>query len=53
MKSLLYMKETPDQRKERIKMSGSSLITKIIPNKKKKAVKQQRQLNKKEIDNQI
>ena len=49
----LYVKETPDQRKERIKMSGSSLITKVVPNKRKKTTKQQRQINKKEIDKQI
>lgn len=51
--SLLYVKETPDQRKERVKISGSSLTTKIVPNKKKKTTKQQRQINKKEIDKQI
>ena len=43
------LKETPDERKQRIQQSGSSMITKIVPNKKRKTTKQQRQSDSKEI----
>ena len=43
------LKETPEQRKERIQQSGSSMTTKIIPNKKRKTTKQQRQSDSKDI----
>ena len=47
------LKETPEERKERIQQSGSSMTTKIVPNKKYINKKKQRQLNKKEINNYI
>ena len=43
------LKETPEERKQRVQQSGSSMITKIVPNKKRKTTKQQRQSNSKEI----
>lgn len=43
------LKETPEQRKERVQQSGSSMTTKIVPNKKRKTTKQQRQSDSKEI----
>lgn len=43
------LKESPEERKQRIRQSGSSMITKVVPNKKRKTTKQQRQLNNKEI----
>lgn len=43
------LKETPEERKQRVQQSGSSMITKVVPNKKKKTSKQQRQMNSKEI----
>lgn len=47
------LKETPEQRKERINSAGSSMFSKIVPNKKHLNKKQQRQENKKEINNQL
>ena len=43
------LKESPEERKQRIQQSGSSMITKVVPNKKRKTTKQLRQLNNKEI----
>ena len=43
------LKETPEQRKERVNSAGSSMITKIAHNKKKLTKKQQRQQNRKDI----
>ena len=43
------LKETPEERKQRVQQSGSSMITKVVPNKKKLNKKQQRQMNLKEI----
>ena len=43
------LKETPEERKQRVQQSGSSMITKVVPNKKKKTSKQKRQLDSKEI----
>ena len=47
------LKETPEERKVRINNQGSSMITKIVPNKKHINKKKQRQLNKKEINDYI
>lgn len=43
------IKETPEQRNERVQQAGSSMRTRIVPNKKNLTIKQQRQLNKKLI----
>lgn len=43
------IKETPEQRKERVQQAGSSMRTRILPNKKNLTTKQQRQLDKKLI----
>lgn len=43
------VKETPEERKQRVNSAGSSMFTRIIPNKKKLSSKQQRQLNTKEM----
>ena len=47
------LKETPEERKQRIQQSGSSMITKIVPNKKRKTTKQQRQSDSKEINKYV
>ena len=47
------LKETSEQRKERVQRSGTSMITKIAPNKKQFNKKQQRQKDKKEISNYV
>ena len=44
-----HLKETPEERKERVKSAGSSMFTRIVPNKKRLSSKQQRQLNTKEM----
>ena len=41
------IKETREERRDRINKSGSSMITKVVPNKKYIGGKKQRQLNKK------
>lgn len=43
------MKETPEERKQRVRNSGTSMVTKIVPNKKRLTKKQQRQTNNKEV----
>lgn len=43
------MKETPDERKQRVRNSGTSMVTKIVPNKKRLTKKQQRQTNNKKV----
>ena len=45
------LKETPEERKVRINSQGSSIVSKIVPNKRKLDKKKQRQLNKKEVRN--
>ena len=47
---LNILKETPEQRKERVRNSGNAMVTKIVPNKKKLNKKQQRQQNLKELN---
>lgn len=47
------LKETPEQRKERVRNSGSSMVTKVVPNKKKLTTKQQRQKDNKEVNNYV
>ena len=47
------LKETAEERKQRIQQSGSSMITKIVPNKKRKTTKQQRQSDSKEINKYV
>ena len=47
------LKETPEERKARINSQGSSMITKIVPNKKRKTTKQQRQSDSKEINKYV
>lgn len=37
------LKETPEERKQRITSSGNSMVTKVTPSKKKLTKKQQRQ----------
>ena len=43
------MKETPEERKERLKYA-STMTTKIVPNKKYKTRVQQKQEDRKEVD---
>ena len=43
------MKETPEERKQRVRNSGTSMVTKIVSNKKRLTKKQQRQTNNKEV----
>lgn len=43
------MKETSEERKQRVRNSGTSMVTKIVPNKKRLTKKQQRQTNNKEV----
>ena len=45
------LKETPEQRKERVNSAGSAMFSKVVPSKKKLSNKQQRQKNKKEVTN--
>lgn len=45
------LKETPEERKQRVTASGSSMVTKVTPSKKKLSKKQQRQKNNLEIKN--
>ena len=45
------LKEGKEERKKRVQSMGSSMFTKIIPNKKKLSKKEQRQQNKKEVKN--
>lgn len=40
------LKETPEERRQRIKSSGNSMVTKVTPSKKKLTKKQQRQKDK-------
>lgn len=40
------LKETQQERKMRVNTAGSSMVTKIVPNKRKLTTKQQRQENK-------
>lgn len=47
------LKETPEERKARINSQGSSMVSKVVPNKRKLDKKKQRQLNKKEINNYV
>lgn len=47
------LKETPEERKARINNQGSSMVSKVVPNKRKLDKKKQRQLNKREIDNYV
>ena len=47
------IKETPEERKLRVNSAGSAMFTQVIPNKKKLDKKKQRQLSKKEIQNQL
>lgn len=47
------LKETPEQRKERVRNSGSSMVTKVVPNKKRLTTKQQRQKDNKEVNNYV
>ena len=43
------MKETPEERKLLVRNSGSSMVTKIVPKKKRLTKMQQRQTNNKEV----
>ena len=45
------LKETPEQRKERVNSAGSAMFSKVVPSKKKFDKKKQRQQNKKEVSN--
>lgn len=45
------LKETPEQRKERVNSAGSAMFSKVVPDKKKFDKKKQRQQNKKEVSN--
>ena len=45
------LKETSEERKERVRNSGNSMITRVVPNKRKLTTKQQRQRDSKEIKN--
>ena len=47
------LKETPEQRRERVNSAGSAMFTKVVPNKKKLDKKKQRQNSRKEISNQL
>ena len=47
------LKETPEERKVRINSQGSSMVSKVVPNKRKLDKKKQRQLNKKEISEYV
>ena len=47
------LKETPEERKERVRNSGKSMMTKVVPNKKKLTTKQQRQKDNKEVNNYV
>lgn len=47
------LKETPEERKARINSQGSSMVSKIVPNRRKLDTKKQRQLNKKEINKYV
>ena len=47
------LKETPEERRVRINSQGSSMVSKVVPNKRKLDKKKQRQLNKKEINNYV
>ena len=47
------LKETPEERKARINNQGSSMVSKVVPNKRKLDKKKQRQLNKKEINEYV
>ena len=40
------LKESPEERKIRVKQAGSAMITKIVPNKRKLPAKKQRQQDK-------
>jgi hypothetical protein len=40
------LKETPEERKQRVAISGNSMVTKITPSRKKLTKKQQRQKDK-------
>ena len=44
------LKESPEERKERVRNSGNAMVTKIVPNKKKLNKKQQRQRDLKELN---
>ena len=45
------LKETPEERKQRVTASGSSMMTKVTPSKKKLTKKQQRQKDMLEVKN--
>ena len=47
------LKETPEEHKVRINSQGSSMVSKVVPNKRKLDKKKQRQLNKKEINKYV
>ena len=47
----IIIKETEEERKSRLEYS-SSMITKIIPNKKHKTRAQEKQITQKEVDRQ-
>lgn len=47
------LKETPEQRKDRVTSAGSAMFTRIVPDKKKFDKKKQRQQDKKEISTQL
>ena len=43
------LKETPEERKARVQQAGSSMRSRVVPNKKKLSNKQQRQADNKRI----
>lgn len=43
------LKETPGERKERVKCAGSQMFSKVVPSKKHLNKKQQRQQDKKDV----
>lgn len=43
------LKETPEERKQRITSSGNFMVTKVAPSKKKLTKKQQRQKDRLEV----
>ena len=43
------LKETPEERKARVQQAGSSMRSRVVPNKKKPSTKQQRQADNKRI----
>ena len=43
------LKETPEQRKERINSAGRAMFSRVVPNKKKLDRKKQRQQDKREV----